>query len=267
MADVTMPSRALLTETEAINWIAFGSAVDADLTGPASITERWQLDSPDADNNGMLLALRSIANNTPFRPPPPWPGPSDFGPPQIPPSYVELDARARRMVSTRGRSAQELADELQSDLTKFAARRAAYHAAESMLADASVEGRASPVKPPDLAPYSGRRATVVWYRKAHILALRPMPAGDADAAAAPHQAKASPARVKPRGINYREADQPLIEEMHRMLTARPRVARNVWDVALAVSEHAQGHGTGTSKAKRLLDRYSAAFSTERDGKD
>ncbi|HTW71155.1 MAG TPA: hypothetical protein VME47_14790 [Acetobacteraceae bacterium] len=83
--------------------------------------------------------------------------------------------------------------------------------------------------------------------------------------------KGGMARPKVRGVDYAAKDQPLIEEMHRMLTADPPEARNVWNAALAVSERADGQGNGISKAKRLQKRYSAqysaAFSAGHDGKD
>jgi hypothetical protein len=73
-----------------------------------------------------------------------------------------------------------------------------------------------------------------------------------------------PARAKPRGISFAALDRPLIEDMHRMLTATPPEAANPWQAALVVSQRATGHGGPISKSKRLLSRYSAAFRTEHD---
>jgi hypothetical protein len=69
-------------------------------------------------------------------------------------------------------------------------------------------------------------------------------------------------RRKPRGINYAADDAPLVQEMHHLIVAGK--ARNPWDAALAVADRAVGTKDIQSRAKRLLGRYSAASSSERD---
>ena len=71
-----------------------------------------------------------------------------------------------------------------------------------------------------------------------------------------------PRRRKPAGVNFANADQPLLEEMRRLIDAG--AARGPHDAALEVSDRADGYGTLQSKAKRLATRYSAAFGPERD---
>jgi hypothetical protein len=65
---------------------------------------------------------------------------------------------------------------------------------------------------------------------------------------------------RPRGIDYRSADEALVHDMRALITARPPQAKDRWDAALQVSEKATGQGSGVSKAKRLMARYSAVFS-------
>lgn len=72
-------------------------------------------------------------------------------------------------------------------------------------------------------------------------------------------------RRRPSGRNYAISDAPLIREIKEMVDSG--AVRTPWDGALAVSGRAEGHGDGTSKAKRLVGRYSAAFRAERDGED
>ena len=67
---------------------------------------------------------------------------------------------------------------------------------------------------------------------------------------------------KPAGLNYEEADRPLVEEMRRLIDMAE--ASGIHDAALAVATHAIGHGNAESKAKRLMARYSALFGSERD---
>jgi hypothetical protein len=83
------------------------------------------------------------------------------------------------------------------------------------------------------------------------------------------RASANPTRTAPRlrpaGLNYELADQPLLEAMHRLICDGG--ARGPWDAALAVVKTAEGAGSPQSKAKRLSGRYSAAFRAERGGED
>jgi hypothetical protein len=72
-------------------------------------------------------------------------------------------------------------------------------------------------------------------------------------------------RRKPAGLNFQEADAPLVAEMKRLIDAHQ--AHHRWDAALAVVGRAKGHGNAQSKAKRLLGRYSDTFGAERDGED
>ena len=78
-------------------------------------------------------------------------------------------------------------------------------------------------------------------------------------------ARAERSRRKPAGVNYGSSDAPLVDRMRQLLLTKR--ARNPWDAALAVSGQAEGHGKPESKAKRLVQRYSAVFGTERDGED
>jgi chaperonin GroEL (HSP60 family) len=78
-------------------------------------------------------------------------------------------------------------------------------------------------------------------------------------------ARAERSRRKPAGVNYELSDAPLVDRMRQLLLTKG--ARTPWDAALAVSGQAEGHGQPESKAKRLVQRYSAVFGTERDGED
>lgn len=68
---------------------------------------------------------------------------------------------------------------------------------------------------------------------------------------------------KPHGRNYIALDKPLVEEMHTMIMTK--TATSPWDAAMAVASRATGSNTTLeSRAKRLLGRYSEAFSSERN---
>jgi len=111
---------------------------------------------------------------------------------------------------------------------------------------------------------------------AHPAELRkapPVATGDAMQAVydAAEQRGASEPPISPRqhrgGKNYAAQDQPLIEEMHRLLMATPPKATSPWEATDAVAVRAVGGGTIDARRKRLLGRYSEAFSPERYGKD
>jgi hypothetical protein len=69
-------------------------------------------------------------------------------------------------------------------------------------------------------------------------------------------------------LSYAVQDQPLIEEVRPMLTATPPLADTPWEATDAVVGRATGaNSTVEAKRKRLYQRYSKAFRTERDGKD
>jgi hypothetical protein len=57
--------------------------------------------------------------------------------------------------------------------------------------------------------------------------------------------------------DYTVQDRPLIEEMHRMITAHE--SPNPWNAALKVSGKAVGIGSPESKVKRLVAHYSALY--------
>jgi len=103
---------------------------------------------------------------------------------------------------------------------------------------------------------------VCWADVAQLL-------GDIDGQ--PERAQAQPSSLaagrkrKPAGVNYAAADCPLIEEMHSLITSGQ--AKGPYDAALAVVDRAKGSPNSESKAKRLVRRYSAAFSSEHDRQD
>ena len=183
MSGEDLPDRLLLTKSETVNWIAFNRASDGDMTGVNYVREHWQLDSsPEPiESCGMLLALRAIAEGRPFwvaKPPPP--GTPDFiaaGMAQVPPSYAELDARARRMVEKSGRTARELADDLEADLIELAERIARHRAARMKLGDAQHLGQIKPVGRPAYPPYDEAPGATIWYGKADVLGIWPRSGG------------------------------------------------------------------------------------------
>lgn len=69
------------------------------------------------------------------------------------------------------------------------------------------------------------------------------------------------------GKDYAAQDQPLIKEMHRLLTITPPAVGGVWEATDSVADQAAGGGQRDSKRKRLMERYSEVFRTEHYGKD
>ena len=60
-------------------------------------------------------------------------------------------------------------------------------------------------------------------------------------------------RKEPSRLDYREADKPLIDEMHAMIVGG--TARNATDAARALASRAAGSGKGVSKVTRLAAGY------------
>jgi hypothetical protein len=103
---------------------------------------------------------------------------------------------------------------------------------------------------------AGYPIRVLW---AHVVDALPRPKLPTAAARATNR------RQRPAGLNYAESDQPLLAEMRRLISTDE--AKTRWDAALAVVGEAKGQGQTQSKAKRLVKRFAAAFSSERDGED
>ena len=60
-------------------------------------------------------------------------------------------------------------------------------------------------------------------------------------------------RKEPRRLDYREADKPIIAEMHAMILGG--TARNATDAARALASRAPGNGKEASKVTRLAAGY------------
>jgi hypothetical protein len=180
-----VPDRPLLTRNEAIDLIAFRDTAAPDPAGSWDEAPEWWDDYSGAPS--MAAALRTIARGEHVRPPlslppgvPDWLAEIWSRPPA---AYVELEALARLLVSKVGRSAQELAAELENAVAAFQCRVETYLSdrrdAEKRLGEAEVHGAARAQDAPRLAPFTDPefRNVTSWYRTRDVLCLL-KPAGD-----------------------------------------------------------------------------------------
>ena len=134
-----LPARALLTYREAVNWIAFRSAVNGDMVDAASYEVKWSIASAANAEPGLLGALRALAGGPPL-----WRGPDECKPP----GYKEAEDAAVSLARKSGRLAPDLAAELESDHLAYVEKASAIDRARTALFDAIVEGRISVAAPP-----------------------------------------------------------------------------------------------------------------------
>jgi hypothetical protein len=196
MAEVELPSRALLTQTEAINWLAFGRAVDANLKCWETLRKKWWLTTTHekslvGDLRELEGKLRTIARGEPlWLPPPRRPGIPDWlarGEAQVPAGVTEDEAHVRRLMANKGCMPGELADEAKADAAAFQCLCATHYDAETRLGEARARSSIETMEAPPLAPYTEFPPGTVWYDRRDILALRPMPVGDGTMRAKPPQ--------------------------------------------------------------------------------
>ena len=147
-----------MTYEEAINWIAFGQVSEADLTGKAKFGAKWVAayaendirqtePSEDGSDCAVLRVLRALAETVPV-----WTSnaprdanwqryseahpEADF----VPPAFQEVEYAARDLIRKYGRSAAELAVEMQADLNTYAKCKAQEAEAERGLDAAQIDG-------------------------------------------------------------------------------------------------------------------------------
>lgn len=169
------PARPILTAAETLNWIAFGAATNADLTGYSVIEEDWCL-PPWGTNptSAMVIVLRMLANNERD-----WPEAtftdSELVPVPRPQELERLRHWACTMLQKRGLTAVEGLDQLRRLMSFYAAQMQRLTDASGHLADAlagrtlSASASAKPVtgRPPppaEVVPYA-KFATVgvrIW---------------------------------------------------------------------------------------------------------
>lgn len=171
---------ALVSHEEAVNWIAFRQVSAADLTGKAEFGAKWVAayaegdtrrpePSEDGSDCSVLRALRALAECVPV-----W-TPSTLGDPGwqayirahpkadfVPPAFLEIEHAARHLVGKFGRSAAELAAEMQTNLDAYAKRKVRVDAAERGLDAAQIDGLLRAERPWPARKYKGVDIIDLW---------------------------------------------------------------------------------------------------------
>lgn len=163
---------AKLTPGQAINWIAFREASDANLTkealtGRYTFTAKWSEPAPDGRYCGLMRALDALAGGDPLWTPRPIPPGAENLPDGVlsyrPPEFARLEAETDALVRRTGRTAADLHAEIKADLETYAAKLDAYAAAKAELDDAEQDGLIAVFKDVSFS----------YYKTVHVLALWP----------------------------------------------------------------------------------------------